>query len=235
MVFRFLPTMSETRLDDAVRRGIAEYLSYHGFHDTLHAFSTESQRVRATGATRRQPLTTTRMARLRQDFVRFFDAGEKDEFFRLWTAYVPWDVQQDEPFAQRLEFYLHIHFAVTPFRRAGPAAPVPPDAETYLREFRQYLEGPGQQLAQTSEFLCVAVRCPAMARLRVVRASMLVIILPLYNSLSALCSSFLQGILCTSVRAGPSSSPKLPRRVFHRMGRRFAKSRIAILPANAAA
>lgn len=142
-------------VDEGIRRAIAEYLQHHNLHDTLRTFSTEVRHAQASDRAKRQTITAGTLPRLLQSFVRSFDSGQKDEFFRLWSIYVPWDLLQRDGLPQRLEFYLQIHFAVFPYRRVAPAAGIPPEAAAHMSDFRKYLEGPGQSLAQTSEFLCV--------------------------------------------------------------------------------
>lgn len=46
-----------------------------------------------------------------KDLLRAFDNGEQKAFFQLWEEHVSSSVRDNEPIAQKLEFYLHVHFA----------------------------------------------------------------------------------------------------------------------------
>lgn len=48
---------------------------------------------------------------LQKDLLVAFDSGEQKVFFQLWEEHISPSVRDNEPAAQKLEFYLHIHFA----------------------------------------------------------------------------------------------------------------------------
>lgn len=48
---------------------------------------------------------------MQKDLLTAFENGEQKIFFQLWEEYISSSVLDDEPAAQKLEFYLHIHFA----------------------------------------------------------------------------------------------------------------------------
>ena len=52
--------------------------------------------------------------KLLSEFVVAFDAGSGDAFFKLWDRHVSVGKGSDD--YKRLDFYLHVHFAVFPFR-----------------------------------------------------------------------------------------------------------------------
>lgn len=41
-----------------------------------------------------------------------FTNGDQDIFFELWEEHVPSAIRDNEAVAHKLEFYLHIHFAI---------------------------------------------------------------------------------------------------------------------------
>lgn len=48
---------------------------------------------------------------LQKDLLTAFENGEQKVFFQLWEEHISSSVRDNEPVAQKLEFYLHIHFA----------------------------------------------------------------------------------------------------------------------------
>lgn len=55
---------------------------------------------------------------LQKDLLSLFDDGEMKVFFNLWTENVPAHVRDSDPAVQKLEFYLHIHFAIYPLKNS---------------------------------------------------------------------------------------------------------------------
>lgn len=47
-----------------------------------------------------------------KDLVAAFDNGDQKVFFDLWEEHVPSSIRDHDSLAQKLEFYLHIHFAI---------------------------------------------------------------------------------------------------------------------------
>ena len=99
--------------------------------------------------------------RLRRDMISAYDEGLYERFFVLWAKHVPEDVRDNNEVAQKLEFYLNIHFAVAPFRTSflrklaqrGGAKKAAGMAASAMLSFRKFLETRGQSLSQTPEFL----------------------------------------------------------------------------------
>jgi len=48
---------------------------------------------------------------LQKDLLTAFENGEQKVFFQLWEEHISFSVRDNEPVAQKLEFYLHVHFA----------------------------------------------------------------------------------------------------------------------------
>uniref|UniRef100_A0A673XLV8 LisH domain-containing protein ARMC9 n=1 Tax=Salmo trutta TaxID=8032 RepID=A0A673XLV8_SALTR len=87
-----------------------------------------------------------------KDLLSSFDDGDFKVFFELWTEFVPLEVRDCDPHAQKLEFYLHVHFTIFPLKihlgRHDRA-----DFEVRITHFKNYLETRGAALSQTTEFL----------------------------------------------------------------------------------
>lgn len=56
---------------------------------------------------------------LQKDLLSAFEDGDRKTFFDTWEEHVPSDTRSNDPLAQKLEFYLHIHFAIFPLKSAG--------------------------------------------------------------------------------------------------------------------
>ena len=49
--------------------------------------------------------------------LKQFHLGKSLEFFQLWNEYLPESVRLEDIVAQKLEFYLHIYFAIHPLKK----------------------------------------------------------------------------------------------------------------------
>lgn len=47
-----------------------------------------------------------------KDLIVAFDDGDQKVFFNLWEEHIPSSIRHGDALAQKLEFYLHIHFAI---------------------------------------------------------------------------------------------------------------------------
>ena len=45
-----------------------------------------------------------------------YRTGNRRPFFTLWNEFLPANIRNDDSVAQKLEFYLHIYFAVYPIK-----------------------------------------------------------------------------------------------------------------------
>ena len=54
----------------------------------------------------------TLMSSPQRDLLAAFDSGDQKVFFRLWEEHIPRPIRDGDSLAQKLEFYLHIHFAI---------------------------------------------------------------------------------------------------------------------------
>ncbi|XP_077204193.1 lisH domain-containing protein ARMC9 [Paroedura picta] len=139
---------------------VKEYLEFAEFEDTVKSFTKECK-------IKGKPLPKTgggsakdSKAVIIQDLLMSFTDGDQDVFFELWEEHIPPSVRDNEAVAQKLEFYLRIHFAIVLLKRSMGKTPSSPSAcyskaaldERVLR-FKMYLETKGAALSQTTEFL----------------------------------------------------------------------------------
>ncbi|OBS72719.1 hypothetical protein A6R68_12697 [Neotoma lepida] len=92
------------------------------------------------------------MSSLQKDLVAAFDNGDQKLFFDLWEGHVPNSIRDTDSLAQKLEFYLHIHFAIYLLKYSG-GRPDKQELDERISYFKTYLETKGAALSQTTEFL----------------------------------------------------------------------------------
>ena len=107
--------------DERIKEAVMEYLTYHNMSNTLQCFEVEArQKLKNVVASPRTGAPARNIEdmrfRLRRDMISAYDEGLYERFFVLWAKHVPEDVRDNNEVAQKLEFYLNIHFAVAPFR-----------------------------------------------------------------------------------------------------------------------
>ncbi|XP_006893604.1 PREDICTED: lisH domain-containing protein ARMC9 [Elephantulus edwardii] len=132
---------------------VREYLDFAEFEDTLKTFSKECKikgkplSKRAGGSLRDATLLVIQKA-----LIAAFDSGDQKEFFSHWEEHIPGSIRDGDSLAQKLEFYLHIHFAIYLLKHSSGR----PDRELLderMSYFKTYLETRGAALSQTTEFL----------------------------------------------------------------------------------
>ncbi|CAB1314356.1 unnamed protein product, partial [Coregonus sp. 'balchen'] len=129
------------------------YLKFGEFEETLHHFEKECKnKGKVVPKPRGNSLRDSKTLIIQKDLLSSFDDGDFKVFFELWTEYVPSEVRDCDPHAQKLEFYLHVHFTIFPLKihlgRHDRA-----DFEVRISHFKHYLETRGVALSQTTEFL----------------------------------------------------------------------------------
>ena len=80
-----------------------------------------------------------------------FDLGKRDHFFISWNRFAPIHLRTGDLKCQKLEFYLHIYFAIYPALEGTGAHQRQLQHE--LAAFKHFLDTKGSELSQTSEFL----------------------------------------------------------------------------------
>uniref|UniRef100_A0A8D3CMI4 LisH domain-containing protein ARMC9 n=1 Tax=Scophthalmus maximus TaxID=52904 RepID=A0A8D3CMI4_SCOMX len=132
---------------------IKEYLKFEEFEETVRSFDKDCRSKgklvsKPQGSTLRDSKTRV----IQKDLLSSFDDGDHKVFFELWTENIPSEVKDTDAEAQRLEFYLHIHFTIYPLRR-HPGRHDRAEFEERISHLKQYLETRGAALSQTTEFL----------------------------------------------------------------------------------
>uniref|UniRef100_A0A3B3RF79 LisH domain-containing protein ARMC9 n=1 Tax=Paramormyrops kingsleyae TaxID=1676925 RepID=A0A3B3RF79_9TELE len=132
---------------------VKEYLMFCEFEETLKLFEKECK-IKGNSSPRPSGnlLKDDKVLAVQQDFLSSFDDGDVKVFFELWNAHIPTDIRDFDPVAQKLEFYIQIHFAIFPLKHSlGRSDRV--NFEERITHFKHYLETRGATLSQTTEFL----------------------------------------------------------------------------------
>ncbi|EPY82340.1 F59G1.4-like protein [Camelus ferus] len=87
-----------------------------------------------------------------RDLLAAFDSGDQKMFFDLWEEHVPSSIRDGDSLAQKLEFYLHIHFAIYLLKHSA-GRPDKEELDERISYFKTYLETKGAALSETTEFL----------------------------------------------------------------------------------
>ncbi|XP_062987840.1 lisH domain-containing protein ARMC9 [Elgaria multicarinata webbii] len=131
---------------------VKEYLDFAEFEDTVKTFTKECK-------IKGKPLPKTggsfvkdSKALIIQDLLMSFTDGDQDVFFELWEEHIPSSIRDNEAVAQKLEFYLHIHFAIFLLKHTV-GKPNKATLNERILCFKTYLETKGAALSQTTEFL----------------------------------------------------------------------------------
>ncbi|XP_056675932.1 lisH domain-containing protein ARMC9 isoform X2 [Monodelphis domestica] len=132
---------------------VKEYLDFAEFEDTVKTFLKECRsKGKPLSKTPTGSLRDSKTLLIQKDLVTAFDNGDQKAFFELWEEHVPTTTRAGDTLAQKLEFYLHIHFAIFPLKhRSGKADKAEFDGR--ISYFKAYLETKGAALSQTTEFL----------------------------------------------------------------------------------
>ncbi|XP_039090507.1 lisH domain-containing protein ARMC9 isoform X3 [Hyaena hyaena] len=132
---------------------VKEYLDFAEFEDTLKTFSKECKmKGKPLSKTAGGSLSDSRSLIIQKDLIAAFDSGDQKVFFGLWEEHVPSSIRDGDSLAQKLEFYLHIHFAIYLLKHSV-GRPDKEDLDERISYFKTYLETKGAALSQTTEFL----------------------------------------------------------------------------------
>uniref|UniRef100_A0A8C2AMI5 LisH domain-containing protein ARMC9 n=1 Tax=Cyprinus carpio TaxID=7962 RepID=A0A8C2AMI5_CYPCA len=132
---------------------INEYLRFAEFEETARVFEKELKRkgkpaLRSAGHSRRD----SRAIVIHDDFLSSFNDGDYKVFSELWAKNIPPEIRDFDPVAQKLEFYLQIHFTIYPLK-FPVGSHDKGELESRITHFKHYLETRGVALSQTTEFL----------------------------------------------------------------------------------
>uniref|UniRef100_A0AAV2KV39 LisH domain-containing protein ARMC9 n=1 Tax=Knipowitschia caucasica TaxID=637954 RepID=A0AAV2KV39_KNICA len=130
---------------------ITEYLKYEDFEETVHSFVKECKsKGKLVSKPQGNSQRDSKMRVIQSDLMCAFEDGDHKVFFELWTKHIAPEVKDTDADAQRLEFYLYIHFTIYPLRNHSHGRG---DFEDRINLFKQYLETRGAALSETTEFL----------------------------------------------------------------------------------
>ncbi|KFQ23500.1 LisH domain-containing protein ARMC9, partial [Merops nubicus] len=132
---------------------VREYLDFAEFEETVKVFTKE---CKTKGKTLPKPAGVSsrdsKFLPVQKDLLTAFENGEQKIFFQLWDEHVSSSIQDSKLIAQKLEFYLHIHFA-TYLLKHSVGKPDKAELEERISYFKAYLETKGAALSQTTELL----------------------------------------------------------------------------------
>uniref|UniRef100_A0A8B9BQJ0 LisH domain-containing protein ARMC9 n=1 Tax=Anser brachyrhynchus TaxID=132585 RepID=A0A8B9BQJ0_9AVES len=132
---------------------VREYLDFAEFEETVKVFAKECKiKGKPLPKTAGVSLRDSKALPVQKDLLRAFENGEQKAFFQLWEEHISSSVRDNEPAAQKLEFYLHIYFA-TYLLKHSVGKPDKAELEERISHFKAYLETKGAALSQTTEFL----------------------------------------------------------------------------------
>ncbi|KFO69607.1 LisH domain-containing protein ARMC9, partial [Cuculus canorus] len=129
------------------------YLDFAEFEETVRVFTKECKTKgkplpKPAGVSPRDSPTLP----VQKDLLTAFENGEQKVFFQLWEEHISSSIQDGDPVAEKLEFYLHVHFA-TYLLKHSMGKPDKAELEERISHFKAYLETKGAALSQTTEFL----------------------------------------------------------------------------------
>ncbi|XP_076879976.1 lisH domain-containing protein ARMC9 isoform X2 [Brachyhypopomus gauderio] len=132
---------------------IKEYLKFCELEETVKIFEKECKsKGKPVPKAPRNSSGDSKTFIIQKDLLGSFEDGDMKVFFELWEEHVPEDIRDNDPAVRKLEFYLHIHFAIYPLKnsvgRQDKAA-----FDEQMSQFRHYLETRGAVLSHTTEFL----------------------------------------------------------------------------------
>ncbi|NWU12051.1 ARMC9 protein, partial [Cephalopterus ornatus] len=130
---------------------VREYLDFAEFEETVKVFKKECK-IKGKPLPKSADVSSKDPLPVQEDLLAAFENGEQKAFFQLWEEHVSSSVRDSDPVAQKLEFYLHIHFA-TFLLKQTMGKPDKAKLEERISHFKAYLETKGAALSQTTEFL----------------------------------------------------------------------------------
>ncbi|XP_071422522.1 lisH domain-containing protein ARMC9 isoform X2 [Pithys albifrons albifrons] len=128
-----------------------EYLDFAEFEETVKVFKKECK-IKGKPLPKPADVSSKDPLPVQEDLLTAFENGEQKVFFQLWEEHVSSSVWDNDPVAQKLEFYLHVHFA-TVLLKQTMGKPDKAELEERISHFKAYLETKGAALSQTTEFL----------------------------------------------------------------------------------
>uniref|UniRef100_A0A452HSG5 LisH domain-containing protein ARMC9 n=1 Tax=Gopherus agassizii TaxID=38772 RepID=A0A452HSG5_9SAUR len=132
---------------------VKEYLDFTEFEDTVKTFTKECKiKGKPLPKTAGGSLKDSKALIIQKDLLTAFEDGDQKVFFELWEQHISSSLRDNDPLAQKLEFYVHIHFAIYLLKHSV-GKPDKADFDERISHFKTYLETKGAALSQTTEFL----------------------------------------------------------------------------------
>uniref|UniRef100_A0A8C4YLI3 Armadillo repeat containing 9 n=1 Tax=Gopherus evgoodei TaxID=1825980 RepID=A0A8C4YLI3_9SAUR len=129
------------------------YLDFTEFEDTVKTFTKECKiKGKPLPKTAGGSLKDSKALIIQKDLLTAFEDGDQKVFFELWEQHISSSFRDNDPLAQKLEFYVHIHFAIYLLKHSV-GKPDKADFDERISHFKTYLETKGAALSQTTEFL----------------------------------------------------------------------------------
>ena len=131
-----------------INSAILEYLLKNGMMQTVDIMQDELLNQRNGGMQKNMLFDeNTGISHM----LNSFDLGKRDHFFISWNRFVPLQLRGSDLKCQKLEFYIHIYFAIYP--SLPGSGQNERDLKRELASFKIFLDTKGAELSQTSEFL----------------------------------------------------------------------------------
>ncbi|XP_033883898.2 lisH domain-containing protein ARMC9-like isoform X2 [Acipenser ruthenus] len=132
---------------------VKEYLAFGDLEETVKVFEKECKsKGKPVPKCARNVLRDSKTLIIQKDMITSFEDGDMKVFLDLWAEHVPAQVRDCDLLAQKLEFYLHVHFAIYPLKNSLGKLDRE-DLDERITHFKHYLETRGAALSQTTEFL----------------------------------------------------------------------------------
>jgi hypothetical protein len=87
------------------------------------------------------------------NLLKFFGLGKRNEFFKSWKRIIPNHIRLREPPLQKLEFYIHIYFAIYPLLYRDSEINCNKTIQETMDEFKEFLEKKDSDYSKSNEFL----------------------------------------------------------------------------------
>ncbi|CAF0800409.1 unnamed protein product [Rotaria sp. Silwood1] len=145
-------------IDFRINDFVTEYLDYKGFNDTVGIFLKERKTrqepiQQLTNGNHLQDTDHEKCQIIKNEMLKYFDDGNREEFFRLWLKHIPANIIDSDPSLKSLEFLLYAHFSIY-YLRPNNRNKNEQAAKENMQEFKTYMESiKGQAISQTSEIL----------------------------------------------------------------------------------
>ena len=135
---------------DMISTLIHEYLYKKEYNKTLDSFQEELGEKIKTG----KFYSTTYKDISDTSLLKYFESGNKNEFFKQWKRLIPNHMKLIEPTLCKLDFYLEIYFALFPIMGNKPInQKAQNELKQNMEDFKKYLEQKEIELSKTTEFL----------------------------------------------------------------------------------